>query len=268
MKPNLDLEFIRKIEFMEFVDGKQRIQELINTDLVRQGFSIIDDGKSFSFHVAALKNPMFNRILVYQDVSEAYLTEKIGFYQNQNTKPRIEIPDELISDKLRQFLTSSGFSDSGQIDVYYSEKLDSFKDQKNDRIRIQKIGDKESDLFLDVFVKSNEIPESAWPNIKSLFAHWIDLPNRANFLLFEDSIPVASCCAVFCGEYGALSGVSTIPEKRGQGYQKYMIQKRIEYLKSQGVTSVVSMPNANTISSNNYEKMGFDRIYQKSVWAY
>ena len=86
----------------------------------------------------------------------------------------------------------------------------------------------------------------------------IDWRDCVWFIGIEDGKDVCYCGVRLWENVAYLSRAGVMPDFRGKGYQLRMIQKRLEYIKKQGITRVVTDTIAsNTASNNNLIKAGF-----------
>ena len=78
------------------------------------------------------------------------------------------------------------------------------------------------------------------------------------FIGIENGVDVCYCGVKMYDNVAYLSRAGVMPLARGKGYQKKMIDRRLDYVKKQGVTRVVTDTIAgNTASNNNLIRSGF-----------
>lgn len=91
--------------------------------------------------------------------------------------------------------------------------------------------------------------------------------HNQSFVCYENDVPV-SCGAVLISKKYSIAyfhDCATLPEYRGQGHQKSLIKRRIEYAKEFGCKYIYSCTSFGSTSFYNYLKMGFNFAEQNYV---
>ena len=109
---------------------------------------------------------------------------------------------------------------------------------------------------LDAMLFSSDDPIEGWSQ-----AHW--------WIGIEDGLPVCYCGIKDLGSgIGYLNRSGVLPGSQGNGYQKKMIKKRLEWAKSNGLDAVVTDTiTTNPASVNSLISNGFRQFIPANQWA-
>jgi len=178
-----------------------------------------------------------------------YAVEK--FYEN-DSKPyvySIEYPE------LSNLLEKLGFR---YYDTQYALCKKGLQSQNHN---ITRIGQKEIDLWASIFCEAYDCKE--WKSAVDLV-----LKNSQSSVEYYVDNSYSSCMALY--EKNSILGLyclGTIPDKRRQGIAKSLIDFALSEVKSRGLDFLLLETYGKDNLMNFYSKLGFDTVYEKTVYT-
>jgi GNAT superfamily N-acetyltransferase len=87
-----------------------------------------------------------------------------------------------------------------------------------------------------------------------------------NFIAYLDGAPVATAVLRCDGGVALLAGASTVPEARGHGAQRALLDARINMGTAQGCDLAMICAEPGSASQRNAEREGFRIAYTRTKW--
>jgi GNAT superfamily N-acetyltransferase len=87
-----------------------------------------------------------------------------------------------------------------------------------------------------------------------------------NFIAYLDEDPVATAVLRCDGGVALLAGASTVPEARGQGAQRALLDARLNLAVNQGCDLAMMCAEPGSASQRNAEREGFRIAYTRTKW--
>jgi len=87
-----------------------------------------------------------------------------------------------------------------------------------------------------------------------------------SFWVESEGQPVATAGLFIAGQVALLAGASTVPEARGRGAQRVLLQARLQWAARQGCTLAMMGAQPGSQSQRNAERAGFRVAYTRLKW--
>jgi GNAT superfamily N-acetyltransferase len=216
--------------------------------------------------IPALDILAFNRVLGFQEKREInghFLQNVIQFFQKVgSSRCMIQIPEPLVDEEIVHVLKSNGFRQHN-IWSKLALPLSNFESQTANSHNIIEIKDElHKKHFGRIIQESFEWPKE----METIFMHTCGQPGFKHFLLIIDGRPSAAAAMHITGDVASMAIAGTLPEYRGFGAQKALLEKRLTLAKELGCKLAATETGVNTpekpnISWCNMIKTGFREAY-------
>jgi GNAT superfamily N-acetyltransferase len=177
----------------------------------------------------------------------------------------VYVPDD--NKKLEDMLLGKGFTLVDSMSVLKCTTTNSIE-YDNNTIDITKIGIDSIPIWVDVFCHAFDIQN--WKNEvqRIIKSHFKELTLLVSYLKNKSNIPVG-CTALFhrCSLIG-LYCLGTVSGFRGQGIATKMVKVALEIAQQRGLDFIFLQAFANEGIIGFYNKLGFQTIYKKKVYAF
>jgi GNAT superfamily N-acetyltransferase len=212
-----------------------------------------------------LKDYFFNRVtnITCSDINSA-LEECIRIFFKKGINCYVYVADD--NRKLEDMLLRKGFTlvDSMSVLRCTTNSIE----YDNNTIGITKIDIDSIPIWVDVFCHAFDIQN--WKNEvqRILQSHFKELILLVSYLKNKSNVPVG-CTALFhrCSLIG-LYCLGTVSDFRGQGIATKMVKVALEIAQQSGLDFIFLQAFANEGIIGFYNKLGFQTIYKKKVYAF
>lgn len=103
--------------------------------------------------------------------------------------------------------------------------------------------------------------------MESFTAIAVDTEDAFRFMAFDGSTPIATGSLSIHEGVAILAGASTVPEARGRGAQRKLLEVRLAFAASRGCTLATMGALPGSRSQRNAERSGFRIAYTRIKWA-
>jgi len=206
-----------------------------------------------------------NRILGFYPDDVALLPEMLDYFRRDGFRPSLGVPYGAMTQTLFRQLTEAGMWSGGSGTVPVATPQSAPELPEGVSIRLS--DPSERDLYLSVFQKafagrSEEKPEYA-P------FQWAEdsLPGARRYIAEVDGIPAGMASFIVAEGIGFCGTAGVLPEYRGRGIQRALIQKRLADASGFGCDLIVAGGSLFSTTYRNFERAGMIRVPQGMGWA-
>jgi GNAT superfamily N-acetyltransferase len=200
-------------------------------------------------------------------VSAAELDRVEQFYRSRQAPAQVDVCP-LTDPGLLEMLKARGYVMAELNNVLYRRWLRRRRTAEwVPEIMIRPSTREQADVFADIIARSF-FPQG---NPPKEFHQWItpmfEFSRVVTFLAFVQGKPVACGAGLIIPEYKifALFGDATLPEFRGGGIQRALIEARLAKMVEAGIDVAVVVTQGGSTSQRNYERAGFEVAYSKAT---
>jgi ribosomal protein S18 acetylase RimI-like enzyme len=200
-------------------------------------------------------------------VSAAELDRVEQFYRSRQAPAQVDVCP-LTDPGLLEMLKARGYVMAELNNVLYRRRLRRRRTAEwVPEIMIRPSTREQADVFADIIARSF-FPQG---NPPKEFHQWItpmfEFSRVVTFLAFVQGKPVACGAGLIIPEYKifALFGDATLPEFRGRGIQRALIEARLAKMVEAGIDVAVVVTQGGSTSQRNYERAGFEVAYSKAT---
>lgn len=216
----------------------------------------------------AKDNGLFNRVgNISADESEQ-LDEIIAWFRVQNVPCRFDIIPSNAHPALLQSLSAKGLSQSAFHTAMYG--IPSEEDVTTPRnITIRPVLPEEKDTFVEIYLDGFGIPKSvpALTYLGESIGLLIGRPSmHCLFAQIQDTLAAIAILYIHEG-VGYFATGATLPNFRGHGCQRALLQARIALAASEGCDLMSGQTGITTVSQHNMERVGLRIAYTKALWT-
>jgi len=215
----------------------------------------------------AKDNGLFNRVgNISVDESEQ-LDEIIAWFRAQNVPCRCDIIPSHAHPTLLQGLSAKGLSQSAFHTAMYGIPHTGNTIPPN--ITIRPVLPEEKDTFVELYLDGFGIPKSV-PALSYLGESIGLLVGRPSMhcLFAQLDKRLAAMAILYIHEgVGYLATAATLPNFRGHGCQRALLQARLAIAASSGCDLVSGQTGITTTSQHNMERVGLRIAYTKALWT-
>ena len=263
---HVNQEFLIKIEETEIECWKSYLNGAMNISGNPLGIQISSLGTSTAFLVGASDSLFFNKTLGFGPEHLENLNDLLAFYHDNEKSCTIElIPRQDEYDTLLT-LAKRGLYNSGYTVILFKEIKNSIKFLTKD-ISIERVEKSETYILADIHVKGFEFQGE-----EAEFEHTIveegykDKGFNCYVAKIGDRV-IGSGALYIHEDIGIMFGGATIPEFRGKGGQRTMLEYRINEALNMGCKTLISQTDLFSPSQRNLERVGFHIACNRARWT-
>ncbi|MFQ6025020.1 MAG: GNAT family N-acetyltransferase [Nitrosopumilaceae archaeon] len=198
-------------------------------------------------------DPFFNKLTNITRISEKVIDQAVSIFQNQGQRVFVYVLD---NPKLEDYLSEKGFSYYDTLHVFRISNVSSGD------FSIRKISSKDSMLWTEIFCSAYDCAE--WSEeVNNIVKNSI---SQVNY--FVDSDYSASCVALY--ERNSILGLyclGTKPEKRKKRLASLHVDHALNILKQNRMRFLMLESFGRDNLLEFYSKLGFEKIYEKRIFA-
>ncbi|WP_053219301.1 GNAT family N-acetyltransferase [Virgibacillus senegalensis] len=225
-------------------------------------------GQATCFSAAGIPGPSFNTVKGVEDSDEKLLDQIISFYQKRDIPFRWELTPAHVSRQLLTTLSGKGYYHA---DFHTSlcirlSSLDTVNKEEG-KVFVRPLKSDEFDTFASIYADSFHMPGSLKPFIKT---NNQVLENERGWIFYLATIggvPAGIGVVYIKGAVAVLAAAATLPEFRGKGVHRALIDKRAEAAKSRNCRFLVGQAAYGSASMRNMERAGMKIAFTKAIWS-
>jgi GNAT superfamily N-acetyltransferase len=200
--------------------------------------------------------------------NEGLVPEIAAWYTGLGVRPRFEIAPAGDFEPLAAALNDAGALQTGFIDALWARAKASAEHTLTDvDVRAVEPGSADATLFARVLLGGHGVPDDALSEHWDAVAVWPDEPGWTAYLASVDREPLGAAALAIYDGIGYLASAATLPEGRGRGCQRALINRRLHYATAAGCELVVSLATPGTTSHRNLERAGLGVAHTKVFWT-
>ena len=231
-----------------------------------EGVAIQKFGQAYAFYSKTMPWPTFNTVIGLRSTNADDLDEVLAYYKEKQRSVQLEIVPTLVDQPFLKRLADAGLYVSGfHTSLYMSPCFFAKEDVQN--IEIKEL---EKDQFLQyaaIHCKSFGMAENGIPHIAANNAVLYDLPGWKFYLALVAGEPAAAAVMFIKGNSASLTFAATLPQYRGMGLHRQLLQKRINTAFEHNCEIIVGQCALNSQSHRNMEQIGMKIGYIRTKWT-
>lgn len=263
---HVNQELLMKIEEIEIECWKDYLTGAMDITDNPLGINFSSLGRSTAFLVGASSSLFFNKTLGFGPEHLEKLEDLLTFYHDNEKSCTIELIPRQDEYETLLTLARSGLYNSGYTVILFKEIYELIT-SLNDNINIEEVDKSETNILADIHVKGFQFQGD-----ESEFEHTIveEGYKHDNFKCYvaklENQI-IGSGSLYIQGDMGIMFGGATIPEFRGRGGQRALLEYRINEALKMGCKTLVSQTDLFSSSQRNLERVGFQIACNRARWT-
>lgn len=226
------------------------------------------DNGAYAFKSKGLP-PFFNRIIgagIKKQITQDYLNNIKKYYKEIN-KFMLQTAKPLYNKSNKELLLNNHFFLSNNWTRTY-KSTNEYIDEGS-QFLIKEIDESNIDDFANMVSEIFKMSEET----KNLIKPLVKRKNWKNYLVYDGNKPVGTGGLYISDKTGWFGFATTIPEYRGKGIQKELINKRIKTAKENGCLWVIAETEGEkeekiNPSYRNLLNLGFVKLYNRDNWVY
>ncbi len=215
----------------------------------------------------AKDNGLFNRVGNISADDSEQLDAIIAWFRAQNVPCRFDIIPSNAHLALLQSLSTKGFSQTAFHTAMYGIPHKDVKVPPN--ITIRPVLPAEKDTFVEMYMDGFGIPKSvpALSYLGESIGLLVSRPSMHCLFAQLDNRLAAMAILYIHERTGYLATAATLPEWRGYGCQRALLQARIAIAAAEGCDLISGQTGITTTSQHNMERVGLRIAYTKALWT-
>jgi ribosomal protein S18 acetylase RimI-like enzyme len=262
----IDKAFARRLEAAEGVPQVHyaKLYQKLYPEVGAAAEEICGGGMVF----AGVGSPVGRTIGIGLDgpVSAAELDRVEQFYRSRKASSQVDVCP-LTDPGLLEMLKARGYVMAELNNVMYRRRRKRRIPELAGEIMIRPGTRAQADVFADIIARSF-FPQGNPPKeLHQWITPMFEFSRVITFLACVEGKPVASAAGLIIPEYKifALFGDATLPEFRGRGIQRALIEARLANGLESGIDVAVVVTQGGSTSQRNYERAGFKVAYSKAT---
>lgn len=263
---HVNQEFLMKVEDTEIECWKAYLTGAKSIPNNPLGINFSTIGRSTAFLVSSSNSLFFNKTLGFGPEHVENLENLLLFYHNNEKSCTIEIIPRQDEYETLLTLARKGLYSSGYTVILFKEIKESVAFLNKD-ITIEKVEKSETNILADIHVKGfqfqGEEAELEHMVVEQGYKH-------ENFNCYVAKIGdriIGSGALYIDGDMGIMFGGATIPEFRGMGGQRALLEYRINDALALGCETLISQTDLFSSSQRNLERVGFQIACNRARWT-
>jgi hypothetical protein len=235
----------------------------------RYGVDVVGFGRATALLAGAVPVGRYNKVMNLGASDLPLLDEIVELYRQRSIPCRFDVDPFLTSGMLQQALVASGF-ECTQCQVSLFGRPTTYLPSPPPEVTVRHVGAHEIDFFAETYARAYQEGEELPPRILSFRADGIrarwERPGWRFYIAFVGSEPAGGALMHVRDRIASLSGGATLPEFRGLGCHRAMLERRLADAALCYCDLVVSRCLSGSISERNMERVGLRVAYTKDVW--
>ncbi len=232
------------------------------------GIEIVAFAEAVAFHMPANSDPMFNRVLGFDEGCILYLDEIMDWHTQRDTPCRFEIISDSSSRRVEEALARRGFS-SRAVEAFLCST--SFQPSfplsvSIGEIQVRKLAPDELDRFASAFLAVYHCEPSVEPSVRTCLKAQYSQPGWYCYLAFLAEEVAAFGAMRVQGGVASLISSATLPHLRRRGCQTALLARRMADAAELGCDLVFSHAACGSTSQHNMERLGMRVVAPKLLW--
>ena len=230
------------------------------------GIEFSSMSRSTAFLVKASTSQFFNKTLGFGMEHLEYLRPLLDFYHSNDKSCTIELVPSLDDEIVFLTLARNGLYQSFSSVMLYrplSSPIKSF----NENITIEPVNKKETNLLADIHVAGFEFQGEDAEQEYMIVEEGYKNDAFHCFVTKMGNKSISSGSLFVYNDIGVLFGGSTIPEFRGKGSQRALLEYRINEAIKLGCKYLISHTTMFSPSQRNLERVGFHIACNRMRWT-
>ena len=246
-----------EIEYMKSLFGP--IQSMFG------GIEIAQFAEAVAFHMPANNDPLFNRVLGFDENSIQSLDAILDWHAQRNTPCRFEIISDASSQTVEEVLTHRGFSSRAVESFLCSAPFRSPLPVQD--VQICKLALDDLDEFASAFLAVYPSEPSVEPLVRTCLKAQYSQPGWHCYLArLEGEVAAFGAMRVQSGVASLISS-ATLPHLRRRGCQTALLQRRMADAADLDCDLVFSHAACESTSQHNMQRLGMRLLAPKLVWG-
>ena len=231
------------------------------------GIEIRSFGRATAFMASGLSRiTYFNKVAGLDLQREDLIDEIIYFYRKHEASCQFEIVPCDLNEKFGHHLNAHGFYQSKFHSTLYRLPVSTVVGSAAN-IDVKGLNSNEDlDLYVDLNLDGWAIPEKfkaqARGNMLLSYSH----PDFKHYIAYVDGIPASIATLYITNGLGYYANAATIPDHRGKGCQKALLNRIISDAALASCEVIVGLAGFGSVSQRNMERMGMSIAYTQAIW--
>ncbi|NGZ77667.1 GNAT family N-acetyltransferase [Saccharibacillus alkalitolerans] len=266
-------EQVEAVERSEIEYMTDRMLAIRSRDGNPEGVEIATFGSAVAFASETMPWPAFNTVKGLTDAHAGDLESILEFYRGRGRKAQLEIvPSQVGPGFLRRMaelgLHQSGFHCSliAAPGEYVPGNSEAAASGEN-KIAIREIGRDEFELYAMLHCRGTGLPDSGIPHVKRNNEVLHGRPGWSFYAAELDGTPAAAAVLFRRSGRASLTFAATLPEFRGRGLHRRLLEHRIAQAFSENGELVVGQCSFLSQSHRNMEHAGMKLGYVRTSWT-
>ncbi|WP_078394097.1 GNAT family N-acetyltransferase [Shouchella patagoniensis] len=231
------------------------------------GVEICSFGNTIAFLAKMMPGPAFNTVrgLGIDDIDK--IVTIINHYDSKKISPQFVINPAQVSKELCFELSRNSLCQTSFHSMLYGSIDQCMGQHTNKSIVCRKLGKNEFDLYAEIYINSFGMPTSLQEGVAQNNSVLSD-EEQWQFFIAEWNGEPAGVAVVFTDKsIAVLASAATLPEYRGRGIHRELIQARLEHVFLKGYRLISGQAAFGSTSQKNMERAGMKIAYTKSIWT-
>ncbi len=228
------------------------------------GIEIAQFAEAVAFHMPANSDPMFNRVLGFDESCTQYLDAIMDWHTQRSTPCRFEIISDESNQKAEEALTKRGFSSRAVESFLCSVPFES--PLLMDDIEVCKLTPDNLDEFAAAFLAVYPSELSVEPSVRTCLKAQYSQPGWHCYLaLLTGEVAAFGAMRVQNGVASLISS-ATLPHLRRRGCQTALLRRRMADAASLDCDLIFSHAACGSTSQRNMQRLGMRLVAPKLRW--
>jgi GNAT superfamily N-acetyltransferase len=231
------------------------------------GVEIWSLGRATAFICPAMAHVgSFNRVVGLNQAGAARLPELMGAFRSRDLPARVELlPGDLTPDLGRR-LHLYGLRHTGFLTTLYGVPRPQAPTLPSG-IHVRAATSTDVDLFIDLFLAGYDYPAALRETARDVMRFWYGCPGWRLYLGVVEGLPASVAVMYMDGAVAYLAAAATVPQFRGRGCHRALIEARLADAAEDGCELVAAQCTPLGSAQGNLERAGLRIAYTKAVWT-
>lgn len=208
----------------------------------------------------------YNRVIGLgqnSNITKQDIESIIEFYKKVKSKRMmVQIPPYLLNDEVVEILNSFGFVHHNNWAKHYLE-LDNFEiNDINSDLKIREVKKEEAEVYGKIVAAAFDWQDE----FVQVTSSAVGQEGFRHFFVTDNDLPISIGTMHIFGEYVSMALAATLPEHRGKGAQKLLLNHRVSVAKNLGCKYAVTetgedKADQQNLSFRNMQKFGFELAF-------
>ncbi|MEF2244628.1 GNAT family N-acetyltransferase [Paenibacillus sp. IITD108] len=231
-----------------------------------EGVAIQKFGQAYAFYSKMMPWPSFNTVMGLRSTSADYLEGILAYYKEKQRNVQLEIVPTLVDQPFLNRLADAGLYVSGfHTSLYMSPRF--FAEEHVKDIEIKELEKDQFSQYAAIHCKSFGMADNGIPHIAANNAVLYDRPGWKFYLASVSGEPAAAAVMFIKGSVASLTFAATLPQFRGMGLHRKLLQKRINTAFENNCEIIVGQCALGSQSHRNMEHTGMKIGYLRAKWT-